>query len=115
MINRPLFVPLRTEWFEAFRVGRKSVEWRVYGPRWNHRVVRPGRAVVLSHGYSGARLYGRVVHARRVAADRAPNAARRIYPGVSYFCAIHVRLGVASDGIPKKRAAVSRSGIAGPA
>jgi hypothetical protein len=58
---RPLFIPLRTRYFRAFESGAKTVELRRYGSRWNERRCVPGRQVVLSHGYSGARLYGRLV------------------------------------------------------
>lgn len=58
----PLFIPLKREWFEAFRDGRKSVEYRPYGPRWNERTCQLGRPVVLSLGYGKhRRLQGRIV------------------------------------------------------
>jgi len=46
-----LFVPLKTEYFRAFADGTKQTEYRIYGPRWNERVCRVGRRVVLSNGY----------------------------------------------------------------
>lgn len=58
--EKPLFVPLKTEHFLAFADGGKSVEYRRHGPRWNEKNCRVGRDVVLSHGYSGARLLGTV-------------------------------------------------------
>lgn len=59
--ERPLFVPLKTEWFEAFRDGSKDTEFRPYGPRWNEQTCRIGRAVVISKGYGRKhRLRGRV-------------------------------------------------------
>lgn len=48
---KPLFFPLMTEYFEAFRDGKKTVEYRAYGPRWNERSCAIGREVVLSKGY----------------------------------------------------------------
>lgn len=58
---KPLFIPLKTEYFEAFRVGTKTTEYRVYGPRWNERTCAVGRAVTLSKGYGKAcRLQGTV-------------------------------------------------------
>lgn len=60
-MSKPLFIPLKTEYFEAFRLGTKTVELRRYGPMWNERTCTPGRAVTLSHGYSGARLPAVVV------------------------------------------------------
>ncbi len=98
-MTRPLFVPLRTKWFAAFRDGSKRIEWRAYGARWNRQVAHRGRRVTLSLGYSGARLTGSVVSARRVSATNAPAAAREIYPAAQYFLAIHVVLD--SDGIAR--------------
>ena len=45
-----LFIPLKTAYFEAFRAGTKTVEFRLYGPRWNERTCPVGRSVVLSKG-----------------------------------------------------------------
>lgn len=56
---KPLFIPLKTEFFEAFERGEKNTEYRMYGARWNERTCFVGRRVVLSHGYgSKRRLYG---------------------------------------------------------
>lgn len=49
---RPLFIPLKTEYFQAFADGSKREELRRYGPRWNERTCCVGRDVVLSKGYS---------------------------------------------------------------
>ena len=58
---KPLFVPLNTEYFEAFSDGRKREELRLYGPRWNEETCKPGREVVLSKGYGKhARLKGKI-------------------------------------------------------
>jgi len=68
---KPLFIPLKREWFEAFRDGRKTIEYRPFGPRWNERTCLVGRPVVLSLGYGKAhRLTGRVA---RFAASTAPS------------------------------------------
>jgi hypothetical protein len=59
---KPLFIPLKTEYFEAFKAGTKTTEYRAYGSRWNERTCSVGRAVVLSKGYGkGNRLTGVVV------------------------------------------------------
>lgn len=59
--ERPLFIPLKTEPFLRFRLGSKDTEYRPYGPRWNERTCRIGRAVTLSKGYGKAnRLTGTV-------------------------------------------------------
>lgn len=57
--QKPLFVPLKREYFEAFRRGEKTTEFRPLGPRWNERTCALGRSVVLSLGYGKAhRLAG---------------------------------------------------------
>ena len=67
---RPLFVPLYTKWFEAFRTGKKTVEHRTYGPGWNERTCPVGRAVTLSHGYGKyARLSARITKFRHVGTE----------------------------------------------
>lgn len=48
---KPLFIPLKTEYYEAFANGSKRDELRRYGPRWNERTCEIGRDVVLSKGY----------------------------------------------------------------
>jgi hypothetical protein len=59
MNDKPLFIPLRTEYFEAFRNGTKTREYRTEGRMWNHLTCRPGRPVILSKGYGKAhRLNG---------------------------------------------------------
>lgn len=59
MNEKPLFVPLKAEFFEAFAAGTKQDELRRYGPRWNERTCPVGRPVVLSRGYGKAqRLTG---------------------------------------------------------
>jgi hypothetical protein len=59
--EKPLFIPLRTQWFQEYKAGRKDTEYRPVGPRWNVDTCRPGRKVILSHGYSGQRLTGVIV------------------------------------------------------
>lgn len=58
---KPLFIPLKAEFFQAFKNGTKDTEYRLYGARWNGSTCAPGRPVVLSKGYGKhARLYGQV-------------------------------------------------------
>jgi hypothetical protein len=60
--SRSLFIPLKTEYFEAFANGSKDTEYRPYGARWNERSCAIGRAVVLSKGYGKQeRLEGVIV------------------------------------------------------
>jgi len=49
--ERPLLIPLKTEYYEQFERGEKFTEYRLYGPRWNEKTCRVGRAVTLSKGY----------------------------------------------------------------
>lgn len=63
--DKPLFIPLKTEFFEAFRDGSKRIEYRKYGARWNESHCRVGRTVVLSKGYSGERMTGVIESYRR--------------------------------------------------
>ena len=66
MGKRPLFIPLKTEYYEAFKSGEKTEELRLYGPRWNEGTCAVGRPVVLSKGYGKAhRLGGRVTNFKR--------------------------------------------------
>ncbi len=83
--QRPLFVPLKRQWFEAYRDGTKTVEYRLYGPRWNERSCTPGRPVILSLGYSGARIKARIKRFRVVT-----NPGIDLYPQDAQIAAIHL-------------------------
>lgn len=48
---KPLFIPLKSEHYNAFKSGIKTEELRRYGPRWNHKTCLVGRRVTLSKGY----------------------------------------------------------------
>lgn len=78
-VMKPLFVPLKTEYFLAFQRGEKRTEYRPYGPRYNERTCFVGRKVILSHGYSGARIEGRIRRVRIMAARRV-QVIRAVYP-----------------------------------
>ncbi len=63
---KPLFVPLKTEHYEAFADGSKRDELRRYGPRWNEHTCVVGRGVVLSKGYGKRhRMAGRIWRFKR--------------------------------------------------
>lgn len=65
-MTTPLFIPLKTAYFEAFRAGTKTIEFRLYGPRWNERTCPVGRPVVLSKGYGKRdRLQGVITEFRK--------------------------------------------------
>lgn len=87
---KPLFIPLRTQWFRAFEAGEKTVEYRAYGPRWNERTCAPGRSAVLSHGYSGARLSRVVEKFELLPRVAAPATAQEIFPGALFIAAIYL-------------------------
>lgn len=59
--DKPLFVPLKREWFEAFERGDKRQEIRRYGSHYNERTCRIGRAAILRLGYSGREMRARIV------------------------------------------------------
>ncbi len=59
---KSLFIPLKTEFFEALKNRTKDTEYRVYGPRWNENTCKEGRPVTLSKGYGKKhRLQGVIV------------------------------------------------------
>jgi hypothetical protein len=62
MTEKPLFIPLRSEFYDAFLTGAKTTEYRRRGLRWNAETCRVGRRVILSRGYGKAhRLAGVIV------------------------------------------------------
>lgn len=87
-MTKPLFIPLRAEWFEAFLAGTKDTEYRAYGPRWNERTCAIGRRAVLARGYGHPRLDRIVSSFRKITAAQAPQAARDIFPTATHFAAI---------------------------
>jgi hypothetical protein len=77
---KPLFVPLKSEYFDAFMAGIKTSEWRLYGPRWNERTCVPGREVILSKGYGKAhRLTGIVLGTTQHRIDDPQHPFNRVY------------------------------------
>lgn len=48
---KAMFLPLKSQYFDAFKAGTKTVEYRRYCKRWDERTCAIGRAVVLSRGY----------------------------------------------------------------
>lgn len=56
---KPMFIALKGQYFDAFKAGTKTVEYRRYCKRWDERTCAIGRPIVLSRGYSkGQRLTG---------------------------------------------------------
>jgi len=61
---KPLFIPLKRQYFEDFQVGKKPVEYRRVGRQFTFDNCAPGREVTLSLGYGTRdRLHGTVVKA----------------------------------------------------
>lgn len=85
---KPLFIPLLTVWFAEFKAGRKTIEYRAYGPRWNERTCNVGREAVLSKGYSGDRIVGSVRSFRRIPLDSAPPSVQEYFQGHDYLAEI---------------------------
>ena len=48
---KPIFIPLKTEFYEAFISGTKKYEYRKYGGYWSEKHIWPGKEVVISKGY----------------------------------------------------------------
>ena len=70
---KPLFIPLMSQYYEAFLDGSKDTEYRLYGPVWNERNCPVGRAVTLSKGYGKKhRLCGVVISFERVTLKQVP-------------------------------------------
>lgn len=86
--EKPLFIPLKTEWFRQFEAGTKGTEYRAYGPRWNEKTCRVGRKATVSHGYSGKRLVRVVAGFNALPWAEAPEVARAIYPDAAFIAAI---------------------------
>ena len=67
---KPMFIPLKTEFYEMFESEEKNTEYRLYGPRWNEKICHVNREVIISKGYGKRnRMKGKItcfdkVHAR---------------------------------------------------
>jgi hypothetical protein len=51
MNEKPLFIPLKGEYYDQFLSGTKKKEFRIYGSRWNEKTCLIGRSVTISRGY----------------------------------------------------------------
>ncbi len=77
---KPLFIPLKAEFYNGFEAGLKDTEFRPYGPRWNERTCSPGREVVLSYGYGKQRrIHGVIIQFERSAEPTKTEAWRKCY------------------------------------
>jgi hypothetical protein len=96
---KPLFIALKTEYFDAFANGSKDTEYRPFGPRWNERTCPVGREVVLSRGYGKAwRLRGTVKHFSMSKVVTQTAVWRSIYGTKhKYAACIQIRLAQPTD------------------
>lgn len=92
--EKALFIPLKREYFEAFKLGTKTEEYRPEGARWNARTCAVGRPVVLSLGYGKSnRLQGVVTGYRASFEPTTTPAWRDCYgdrPGIAACIQIQV-------------------------
>jgi hypothetical protein len=83
--TNPLFIPLNSEHYEAFKAGWKHTEYRLYGARWNERSCVVGRGVTLSKGYGKKdRLTGKVSFFRSARLREVHGGLNRIAIGLCY-------------------------------
>lgn len=75
--EKPLFIPLKRAYFEAFARGEKVEEFRPEGKRWNARTCRIGRPVILSLGYGKQQRMRGVVSGYRSSAEPTKTEAWR--------------------------------------
>lgn len=86
-MSKPLWIPLRTEYFKAFERGEKTIEYRRYGGRWTERSCAIGREAILGHGYSGQGRLRAVVTGFEI---RVMDSA--IYGPAQQLALIHLRV-----------------------
>ena len=92
MTDKPLFIPLKAEYYEAFEDGSKDTEYRRYGKIWNEKHCRIGRDVTLSYGYGKARRMKGVVTGFKIVDASAHPAIRSVYPEGDEFAAIKIKI-----------------------
>lgn len=93
MSEKPLFIPLKGQWYNDFENGSKDTEYRLYGPRWNERTCRIGRPVILSYGYGKKRRMRGVVAGFYVSEAVTQTAAwRSCYPNSTGAKAACIRI-----------------------
>jgi hypothetical protein len=87
---RPIFIPLKTEWFEDFARGGKKTEFRKYGKRWNENVCWVGRRVILSCGYGKQRRIEAVLIGFKV--GEPTQLWRTIYGSVGQMASLELEI-----------------------
>lgn len=78
-IMKPLFIPLKRQYYEEFVSGTKTVEYRKYGRGWNENTCSLGRPVVISLGYSKHRRSLGVITSFNVISSSKVLDAREVY------------------------------------
>lgn len=76
---KPLFVPLKKQYYEDFVTGNKDTEYRKYGPGWNERTCQIGRTVVISMGYGKYRRSKGIIRSFDVIDSSTIPSAREVY------------------------------------
>lgn len=72
---KPLFIPLKAEYYDKFASGWKGEELRKYGRRWNEKTCPVGRYVILSRGYGkSSRMTGTIASFKAIRANLLPAA-----------------------------------------
>ena len=76
---KPLFVPLKTQYYEEFVAGVKDTEYRKYGRGWNENTCIIGREVIISNGYGKYRRSRGVIRSFEVIDSSTIPSAREVY------------------------------------
>lgn len=66
---KSVFMPLKKQYFEEFRLGLSETEYRRDGGRFRKEMFPVGRRVILSCGYSGDRLEAIVTACESIGSD----------------------------------------------
>lgn len=75
---KPMFIPLKTKYYEAFQDGSKREELRLYNSRWNETTCVIGREVILSKGYGKKnRMLGTILYFKKQNARTFGSGYRR--------------------------------------
>lgn len=87
---KPLFVPVKSEYYDQMEAGDKPYEIRKYGERWNEKTCAIGREAVISKGYGKKhRFNAKVTQFARLHPEEmsfeAARAAASVYPGHEDF------------------------------
>ncbi|WP_319778460.1 hypothetical protein [Maridesulfovibrio sp.] len=83
MVEKSLFIVLKTEHYMKFRSGEKKYEIRQYGKKWNEEKCRIGRLVSISHGYQKkGRLIRVVIDFKKISGSQLNEADRMVVKAI---------------------------------